>query len=139
MDNLDKALKDDAQQIEVAISPELDDRIRASLENVTPMRPDVPAPRRRPMSLWWASSLTGVAAAIGIIAMINVIDRSPGNEAIDNGAAANVSPLADPIVLPELSARTAMLASPLEQELEHLESNLIKARDAVRRDLGFDL
>ena len=139
MDNLDRTLREDAAKINVEVSAQLDDRIRASLENVSPMPPEKTAPRRRPVSLWWASSLTGVAAAIGIIALINVFGSAPDSNSIDTSVAASSGANVAPVVLPELSAHTAMLAGPLEQELENLESDLMKARDVVRRDLRLDL
>ena len=53
------------------ITPELDDRIRASLHSATQETADVPD-KRQPASFWWASSLTGVAATLVIVAIINV-------------------------------------------------------------------
>ena len=64
MDKLAKQLRDDAGNIECRVSDELDRRILASLEAT---QPDVQAaqPRiARSPRFWWASSLTGVAAAL---------------------------------------------------------------------------
>lgn len=139
MDKLEQALRDDAAKIRAEVSPELDDRIRASLENVAPVRPEASERPRRPMSWWWTSSLTGVAAAIAVIAMINVLDREPEGANIDTGIAALNDPGMEPLALPEWSAHAAVMADPLEKELEDLESDLRKARDVVRRDLRLDL
>jgi hypothetical protein len=137
MDKLEKTLRDDAAKISVSISPELDNRIRASLEGVSPAKP---AGRpRRSVSMWWASSLTGVAAAIGVIVWINWNADLPGGAAEEIGVANVNGTVATPPILPELDARAAMLADPLEQELEDLEADLRKAGRAVRADIGFDM
>ncbi len=62
MDKLAKQLREDAAKIKVEVSAELDDRIRASLQGVTPEQPPDSLPPTRPRSMWWASSLTGIAA-----------------------------------------------------------------------------
>ena len=139
MDKLERALREDAAKIRADISPQLDDRIRASLEGVTPVRPEEPAPRRRPLSMWWASSLTGVGAAVVVIVLLNLGERTPGGGPSDVAMTGIGDPLVEPAILPELSARAALMADPLEQELENLESDIRKARDAVRRDLRLDL
>ncbi len=137
MDEFEQRLKHDASKIRAEVSPELDDRIRASLEAVRPeprpMRP------RRPISLWWASSLTGVAAAIVIIVLVNVKSIAPGPAPAEDGIAGVNGIAATPPMLPDLTARAAVLAGPLEQELEDLEADLRKARRAVREDLGLDM
>ena len=129
MDNLAKRLREDAAQIECAVSEQLDDRIRASLENITPQDP-APAERRpRSPMFWWASSLTGVAAAIALIAIVNVQGPTPGIPTTE--------PVSQPLVIPsiEWKAETAVLVSPLEQEYENLQSDLEKAEEAVRQDI----
>lgn len=137
MDNLQKALKDDAAKIHAEVSGELDDRIQASLRGVSPARPRRPA--RRPLSLWWASSLTGVAAAVAVIVLVNLGVFSSDPSLPDNTTASvNGTFPASPVV-PDLTARAAVLAGPLEQELEDLEADLRKAGQAVRADIGFDL
>ncbi|MEO1203826.1 MAG: hypothetical protein AAFX10_14040 [Pseudomonadota bacterium] len=137
MDKLEQTLKDDAAKIRAEVSPELDYRIRASLEGV---RPEAGRPRsRRPVSMWWASSLTGAAAAIVIIVLVITLETPPGS-GTDEVPVAEVNGIAaTPPLLPELSTRAAVLAGPLEQELENLESDLRKARDVVRKDLGLDM
>jgi hypothetical protein len=127
MDNLAKKLRDDARKIECAISEELDDRIRASLQNVTPE----PLAKSKPksFSFWFASSLTGVAAAIGLIAIVNLQTPEP--------AATQPTPTPTAFALPviELKAKTAVLTAPLEQEIENLQSDIKKAEEAVNQDI----
>lgn len=130
MDKLAQQLKRDADTIEVEVSDELDRRITASLRGV---RPERVAPRRRPAAFWWASSLTGVAAALVLIAVLN--DRS-GHEALPQPTP-DTSPVAtavSPII--EWNAQSAMLTSPLRQELDDLQSDIDKARRKVREDIG---
>ena len=129
MDKLAKRLRDDAAHIECAVSDELDDRIRASLENIQPQPPAEPQRAPRPYTFWWASSLTGVAAAIVLIAVLNLQGPDP--------VATTTEPATQPLVMPsiEWQAETAVLVSPLEQEFEDLQSDLKKAEDAVRQDI----
>mgnify|MGYP000225823803 CR=1 FL=1 len=67
MDKLAKQLRDDAEQINVSVSDELDHRIAASLRAVTPVEESKRTPVVRPPLFWWASTITGVAAALAVI------------------------------------------------------------------------
>jgi hypothetical protein len=129
MDNLAKRLREDAARIECAVSGQLDDRIRASLENIAPQEPVRPERKPRPLTFWWASSLTGVAAAVGLIAIVNLQGSNPGIPTTE--------PVTQPLVIPsiEWQAETAVLVSPLEQEYENLQSDFEKAEEAVRQDI----
>ena len=129
MDKLAKRLREDAAQIDCAVSEQLDDRIRASLENITPQEPARQQSKPRSPSFWWASSLTGVAAAMVLIAIVNLQDTSTG--------VPTTEPAVQPLVLPsiEWQVETAVLVSPLEEEYEKLQSDLEKAEEAVRRDI----
>ena len=129
MDKLAKRLREDAAHIECAVSEQLDDRIRASLENIQPQEPAQPRRKPRAPAFWWASSLTGVAAAVALIAVINLQDPGPGTP--------TTVPAAQPLALPsiEWQAETAVLVSPLEEEFENLQSDLEKAEEAVRQDI----
>jgi len=129
MDKLARQLRDDAQQIDCTISEELDERIRASLQGLTPEPVQKPGAAARPAWFWWASSLTGVAAAIAAIVIINVQTPEPQPVARD----ASVRPLALPTI--KWNAETAVLTSPLEQEIEDLQSDLKKAEEAVKQDI----
>ena len=129
MDKLATQLRDDAKSIDVTISPELDARIRASLEGVTqedPAEPDLP-PSRQPW-FWWASSLTGVTAAIIVVVIVNVFAPDPVPPAT---SVANPNALLPPV---SWQVETAVLTSPLEQEMEDLQSDLKKAEEALKRD-----
>lgn len=128
MDKLAKRLRDDAASIDAEISAELDHRIQASLQGIEPARARPASQQARPYSRWLASSLTGIAAAIAVIAIIN-LERA-GPEPI---ASNPVQPLVLPII--NLKVEAAMLTSPLQQELEDLQSDLRKAEQAVREDI----
>lgn len=132
MDKLTKQLKRDAGMIEVEISDELDRRISASLRGVSPVRE---ASRRRPMVFWWASSLTGVAAALALIAVLNARSERELPETIpETSPVAMASSPTTPII--EWNAESAMLTNPLRKELQDLQSDIDKARKKVREDIG---
>lgn len=129
MDKLARQLREDAARIECDVSAELDNRIRASLEAVQPVAAPLPRKAARPFPLWWASSLTGVAAAIVIIVLINVggqPDTPPVTE-----------PSAQALVIPSIEWQTqpAALTRSLEVELENLQDDLKKAEQAVKQDI----
>jgi hypothetical protein len=126
MDKLAKQLREDAERIDCEISEQLDARIRASIEAIQPETASQPRRRSKPFSLWWASSLTGVAGAIGIIAIINLQQPPPVTE-----------PAPQALVIPSLewNAEPAALTSPLEIEFENLQADLKKAEEAVKQDI----
>ena len=126
MDKLAEQLKRDADNIDVRISDELDHRIEASLQSVTPATRRQPA---RPAGFWWASSLTGIAAAAAVIVVINL--RS---EPTPTPAPADVIATVPSI---DWQTEAASLTGPLQQELENLRSDLEKAEKKVREDIGF--
>ena len=129
MDKLTRQLREDAARIDVQISDELERRIDASLQATTPET--VPrAPAARPPLFWWASAITGAAAALAVIAIVNL--------QVPDEPAATPTPVAAAEQLPtiDLHAEAAMLTQPLEQELENLQSDLKKAEEKVRRDIG---
>ncbi len=128
MDNLTRKLREDASQIRAEVSPELDARIRASLEAAEPVRQEAPKPSPRTASMWWWSSLVGAAGALAVIALLNL-----GNQAQIPTATVNTEPLP---VGPSLNVQRAMLTAPLEEELANLESDLRKAEEALRADIG---
>lgn len=133
MDKMAKQLKADADKIDVSVSDELDRRISASLHSAGQEPVVRVVARRRPALFWLASSLTGVAAAAAVITILNV--RSIGEEAPT--ATPDTTPVAvaaTPIV--DLKAESAMLTGPLQQELEHLQSDIRKAEKKVRDDIG---
>ena len=129
MDKLAKQLRDDAMRIDADVSDELDARIRASLNGITPEAQADLRPRARPTSFWWWSTLTGVTAALAVIAIVNIQTPDP--------APAVVKATPAPLKLPEIDwkAREAVLTSPLEQEIEDLREDLKKAEEAVKEDI----
>ncbi len=128
MDKLANQLREDASKIDVAISPELDDRIHASLQGVAQEAKQSPG-TGRPVSFWWASSLTGVAAAIAIIAVVNLTEPEP--------EIAVTEPPFQAFAMPnfEWKPKPALLTQTLEHELSDIQSDLKKAERAVREDL----
>ena len=127
MENFEDRLKRDAAGIRAEVSPELDDRIRASLESTVPARSNA-GQRARPAWFWLASSLTGVAAALVLITVVNVGEEPeaplPVVEIADVSA----------VSMPVLDVRPAMLGS-LETAFENLKGDLRKAEAVVRDDI----
>ncbi len=137
MDEFEKRLKRDADAIRADVSPELQARIDASLRGIEPVRQ---ARRRSPSAgLWWASTVTGLAAALVVIAVVNWnrpdADIQPA-ETLATESALPTEP-ALPIGPEILDIRTADFTSPLEQELIKLQSDIEKARESVTKDLDF--
>lgn len=128
MDKLAQRLREDAQRIDVTVSDELDRRIEASLRAATPEAGRRTAPAARPPLFWWASSVTGLAAALAVIGIVNWQARQ---EPLP--APVSIAELQPPI---ELNMETAKLTAPLEEELEALQSDLKKAEEKVRQDIG---
>ncbi len=134
MDKLERRLKEDAGLIKADLAPELQERIRASLESTQPAKHTPRTAQTPGTSLWWASSLTGLAAAALLIVLINW-----------NGGVEPVVVAASDPAPPEitwsiqsafpLNAETAEWTTPLEEELKNLQSDLEKARENVERDL----
>jgi hypothetical protein len=138
MDEFEKRLKRDAEAIEARVSPAMRARIDASLQGTEPVR----KARRKTAStvnLWWASSLTGLAAAVIVIALVNwnrpAADVSPAETFATETELPTEPEL--PIGPEILDIRTADFTSPLEQELINLQSDIEKARESVRKDLDF--
>ncbi|HSD69354.1 MAG TPA: hypothetical protein VLB07_07370 [Woeseiaceae bacterium] len=142
--DLEQRLRADAQQIVADVSPELRARIEASIRSVAPIR-SVPISRDADRSGgpgWWASGLTGLAAALLIILLVNTNRGSgPTPESVtEESVAITVTPEVDegPGMLP-LKLRTADLTGPLEEELVRLQADIEKARQTVERDLRLTL
>ncbi|NCF16137.1 MAG: hypothetical protein GWP62_12555 [Gammaproteobacteria bacterium] len=127
MDKLAKQLRADAERIEVTVSDELDRRINASLRAVEPVE-QVPRTAKPPF-FWLASTLTGVAAAVAVIAIVNW--QSPDEQT-------SATPVNFVAAVPtiDLKAESAMLTGPLQDELDKLQSDLKKAEEKVKRDIG---
>jgi len=133
MDKLERQLKEDAGLIKAELSPELQERIRASLEST---RPEDRTPRKAQTpgtNLWWASSLTGLAAAALVIVLINWNSTvTPIDDQPPSATPGTVLSLQSGF---PLNVETADWATPLEEELKALQSDLEKARENVERDL----
>lgn len=132
--DFERLLREDAAQIDADLSPELQQRIAASIHSTKQLR-SVSSPQRPGRPYWWASSLTGVTAALLIIMLINK-DRDAEQSDLANRTATTTTPDLTDMYRPfPLNARTADLTEPLEEELQHLQSDLEKARETVVRDL----
>jgi hypothetical protein len=136
MDKLANKLRDDAAKIDAEISAQLDSRIQASLVAIEPGAARQRKPVRRSVSFWLASSLTGIAAALAVIAVLNIVDSNKPT-AVPRTVAANP---AQPVEIPalDLDVEAAMLTAPLAQELEDLQADLKKAEEVVRGDVRID-
>ena len=136
MDELARRLRNDAASIDADISAQLDSRIQASLAAIEPELARQRKPARRPVSFWLASSLTGVAAAFAVIAVLN-IDDADEPAAVPRTVARNpVPPLQIPAL--DLDVEAAMLTDPLTRELEDLQADLKRAEEVVRGDVRID-
>jgi hypothetical protein len=129
MDKLAKQLRTDAERIECTVSEQLDARIRASLHGVTPEQITPPGAKPKSFSFWFASSLTGVAAAAAIIAIVNLQSPEPAPGIVET------APVAFNLPKVQWKTKTAVLTGPLEQEIENLQSDLKKAEEAVKQDI----
>ena len=130
MDELASRLRKDADSIDATVSDELDNRIRASLRGMTPMTDEVPTKERtRRAGFWWASSLTGIAAAAAIIAIIN----SPQEVIAPPATPTNILAAVPTI---NFKTKTAVMTAQLQEELDNLQSDLKKAEKRVREDIG---
>lgn len=134
MDDFDRKLKRDAGEIPAGITPELQARIRASLEAQAPPRPR-PQPST-PRRAWLAAGLTGAAAA-GLL--ITLLPRGPEPRSMVEAPPVRTAP--DYVTTFErgwpLEVEQAQLTAPLEQELENLRADLEQARRSVAEDMSF--
>lgn len=138
MDEFEKRLKRDAQAVAAEVSPELRSRIDASLRGIEPIRP-VSAARPTSIRLWWASSLTGLAAVIALvlIGFFSGPDSADVQEVDVVARTVPPMPIDLPLIVPELDIRSAEFTDPLEEELLKLRSDFEKARENVREDVDF--
>lgn len=140
MDEFEKRLKRDAQGIDADISPQLASRIEASLRSVERIE-SLREKGSATSNLWWASSLTGLAAAAAVIALLNW-NRPDPEPVLPEQTAFQVVPDAREYLqqiqgrLP-LRAETADFKHGLEDELVKLQADFEKARENVNRDIDF--
>ena len=140
MDEFEKRLKRDAEGIEADLSPQLASRIEASLRSVERIE-SLREKGSATSNLWWASSLTGLAAAAAVIALLNW-NRPDPEPVLPEQTAFAVVPDAREYLqqiqgrLP-LRAETADFKHGLEDELVKLQADFEKARENVNRDIDF--
>ena len=135
MDRLGRRLREDAARIDVTVTDELEHRIEASLRAVTPETETARERVVRPPLFWWASTITGVAAAVAVIAVLNWQTPADPLAPVPMRTTTPV-PIAELAPMPDLKTEAAMLTAPLQQELENLQSDLKKAEEKVKRDIG---
>jgi hypothetical protein len=135
MDELTRKLREDAARIDATISPELEGRISASLEAAAPSKPAGPRPVPRPWTFWLASSLTGAAVALAVIAFFNL---RGGPQSAEVPQMVDSVPPGETFEVPSIDLRTetAVLTTPLAEELDALRSDLRKVEEKVRDDMG---
>jgi hypothetical protein len=138
MDEFEKRLKQDAHLVRAEISPELRSRIDASLRGIEPQSA-VSAKQTSPATLWWASSLTGLAAVLVLVIVANLTepDADPVPDDVTAGMTEPPIPTEVPLQAPYLDIRSADFTSPLEEELLKLQADIEKARENVRKDVDF--
>lgn len=138
MDEFEKRLKQDADALEAEVSPQLRARIDASLRGTERVRAAGPV-KRSTSRLWWLSSLTGLAGAIAVIALVNMNlqEPAPATTPVANMPTVPDSRLDFPLIPPDLDIQSAEFTSPLEEELLKLQADIEKARNSVRDDIDF--
>ncbi len=103
----------------------------ASLRGVTPHENDgVRVEKTRARGFWWASSLTGIAAAAAVILIINAQPTEPPP------APATPTNVLAAVPVVDWKAETAMMTGQLQDELDNLQSDIKKAGQQVREDIG---
>jgi molecular chaperone GrpE (heat shock protein) len=140
MDEFEKRLKRDAQGIDADISPQLASRIEASLRSVERIE-SLREKGSATSNLWWASSLTGLAAAAAVIALLNW-NRPDPEPVLPEQTAFQVVPDAREYLQQmqgrfPLRTETADFTHGLEDELTRLQADFEKARENVNRDIDF--
>ncbi len=138
MDELERRLKSDADDIEATVTPALQARLDATLHALEPKSPPAAKPQSG-IGWWWLSSLTGVAAALLLIVYLNRGDVVAG-DVTPVVAESTQDPTVVPLVEMPLDVRSAEFADefadPLAEELENLKSDFEKAREKLGYDLG---
>lgn len=139
MDDFEKNLKADAAKIQADVSPELAARIASSVhatKREAKKTADNDASSGSPFSLWWLSSLTGLVAAVLVIAVLNRnLETNP--QVPEEVSTVTVVPKYVRQLREDFVLRTenAEFTEPLEDELEKLRADIEKARKNVEQDL----
>lgn len=138
MDEFEQRLKRDAEDIKATFSPELRQRIDASLRGTKRIEP-VPESRTAGINIWWASSLTGLAAAIIVVVIVNwnrpVSQPVPDTPIVQRTVPVVIDDLQG--INPPRLIKTAEFTTPLEEELAKLQADIERARATVRKDIEF--
>ena len=138
MDEFENRLKQDADEIQAEVSPELRHRIDATLRATKRIQP-VPESANPGINLWWASSLTGLAAAVIVIVLINwnrpTTEMAPADAVADRTVPATFEELQS--LNPPRLIKTAEFETPLEEELARLQADIERARATVSKDIEF--
>ncbi len=138
MDEFERRLKRDAEDIHIEITPEFRERIDASLRGTKRIKA-VPDMRTSGINLWWASSLTGLAAAVIVVVLINwnrpVAEPVPVEPVAKRTVPAAIDELQG--LSPPRLIKTAEFTTPLEEELARLQADIERARASVRKDIEF--
>jgi len=136
MDEFEQRLKHDAEKIDTGDTAALRARIDASIRATNRIRP-VPETRDSGIGLWWASSITGLAAALVVIVLINVnrpdTPDTPAEPVVHETVPEYIEELQG-LARPEI--RTADFTSPLEDELVRLRADIERARQTVREEIA---
>ena len=139
MDDFEKSLKRDAEQIRIEPSSELQLRIDASLRAAREIGPA--KQRSTPSTTFWLiSSLTGLATAALVLLLI---EWQPEDLVPPADTVAGVEEPIRFVILPEdwmtgefpLNVKPADLTRSLEQELIDLQADLERARENVEQDV----
>jgi hypothetical protein len=144
MDELKTRLIEDAGEIEAVVSPELQQRIDASLHAARETRSVAGGRPAKRNSLWLISSLTGLTAAALIILVISW--NQPPETVPQVQVAGQQLEVTDNALLDgwnitgglSLNIESADLTRSLEDELVNLQSDLEKARENVEQDIKFN-
>jgi len=136
MDKFEDRLKHDAEQIDTGDTTALRARIDASIRATNRIRP-VPEARDSGISLWWASSITGLATALIVIVLINLNQPEVPDIPAEPVASETVPDYIEEIqglASPEI--RTADFTSPLEDELVKLQADIERAEKTVKEKIA---
>jgi hypothetical protein len=144
MDELKARLIEDAGEVEALVSPELQQRIDASLHAARETRSVAGGRPAKRNSLWLISSLTGLTAAALVILVISW-NQSPETVPQVQVAGQQLE-VTDNALLDgwnitgglSLNIESADLTRSLEDELVNLQSDLEKARENVEQDIKFN-
>ncbi len=138
MDEFENRLKRDADEIQAEVSPAFKQRLDASLHGTKRIQP-VPESGNPGINLWWASSLTGLAAAVIVIVLINwnrpATELAPVQAVAERTVPATFEELQG--LNPPRLIKTAEFTTPLEEELARLQADIERARANVKKDIEF--